>query len=133
MIAVCRSASERGRYSMASDREQFCLAVRTIYESDAKEERNRAEQWLETWQRQSSAWETAASVLDDANSTDDERFMASQTLRTKARPYLLFQSLLRHCPEQPADGYHGAAAARCPDASRACALALHSLTSWWQR
>lgn len=73
---------------MASDREQFCLAVRTIYEFDSKEERTRAEQWLETWQRQSSAWETAAGVLDDANSTDDERFMAAQTLRTKVRSSL---------------------------------------------
>lgn len=72
---------------MASDREQFCLAVRTIYESDSKEERARAEQWLETWQRQASAWETAASVLDEASGTDDERFMAAQTLRTKV--YLL--------------------------------------------
>jgi ferric-dicitrate binding protein FerR (iron transport regulator) len=75
-------------FSMASDRDQFCFAVRTIYESANKEERARAEQWLETWQRQSSAWETAARVLDDANSTDDERFMAAQTLRTKARPFI---------------------------------------------
>jgi ferric-dicitrate binding protein FerR (iron transport regulator) len=68
-----------------ADRDQFRQAVRAIYDSNKlnKEERSRAEAWLEAWQRQQSAWETAASVLDDASSTDDERFMAAQTLRTK--------------------------------------------------
>lgn len=61
----------------------FRRAVRAIYESHDNQERVRAEEWLENWRSQASAWQAAAAVLDDSGSTEDERFMASQTLRTK--------------------------------------------------
>lgn len=61
----------------------FRRAVRAIYESHDNEERVRAEEWLETWRSQSAAWQAAATILDDSGSTEDERFMAAQTLRTK--------------------------------------------------
>lgn len=74
-----------------SDQEQlanFRRAVRAIYESHDNQERVRAEEWLEDWRGQASAWQAAAAILDDSGSTEDERFMAAQTLRTKVNPNL---------------------------------------------
>jgi DNA transposition AAA+ family ATPase len=61
----------------------FGQAVSAIYNSDNSANRARAEQWLEEWQRQESAWEAAEKILSDEQSSGDERFMAAQTLRTK--------------------------------------------------
>lgn len=72
----------------------FRRAVRAIYESHDNEERVRAEEWLETWRSQSSAWQAAAAILDDSGSTEDERFMAAQTLRTKVNSEHMLSSSL---------------------------------------
>lgn len=61
----------------------FRHAVRAIYESHDNQEMVRAEEWLENWRSQSSAWQASAAILHDSGSTEDERFMAAQTLRTK--------------------------------------------------
>lgn len=63
----------------------FRRAVRAIYESHDNQERVRAEEWLEDWRGQASAWQAAAAILDDSGSSEDERFMAAQTLRTKTQ------------------------------------------------
>jgi Importin-beta N-terminal domain len=66
-----------------ADVEAFRHAVQRMYGSSDRTERKDAEHWLEHWQRQSQAWSTADAILHDPSSSEEQRYMAAQTIRTK--------------------------------------------------
>jgi hypothetical protein len=65
------------------DHARFKQAVAKVFSCTSRETSREAEAWLTSWRKQSSAWQTADSILYDASSTDDERYMAAHTLCTK--------------------------------------------------
>lgn len=66
-----------------NDREAFKRAVAEVYSNASREQSRAAEEWLTAWRKSTTAWATADSILYDASSTDDERYMAAHTLCTK--------------------------------------------------
>ena len=66
-----------------SERQSFGQAVQTLYGATEREQRQRAEDWLTAWRKEPSAWSTADAVLYDANSSEEERYMAAHTLCSK--------------------------------------------------
>lgn len=76
------------------DRQAFKQAVAQIYSHSSREESKHAEDWLTSWRKQSSAWATADSILYDASSTEDEKYMAAHTLCTKVCPVFAQRSAM---------------------------------------
>jgi hypothetical protein len=70
-----------------SDNSAFKQAVARIYSDTCPEtERRSAEEWLTSWRKHPSAWSTADSILHDASTTGEEKYMAAHTLCTKVIP-----------------------------------------------
>lgn len=65
------------------ERAKFKEAVARVYSCTSREESREAEDWLTAWRKQTSAWQTADSILYDATSTENEMYMAAHTLCAK--------------------------------------------------
>ena len=65
------------------DRSNFKTAVHQLYHSSNESDRKPADKWLEQWQTQPVAWQTADSILHDQTCTEEEKYFAAHTLRTK--------------------------------------------------
>lgn len=76
---------------MATDHAAFKQAVAKVYSDVCVEvERKAAEDWLTSWRKQPSAWQTAETILHDDSTTSEEKYMAAHTLCTKVPSDLRF-------------------------------------------